>query len=122
MEHEILFAGTDAFSMAGCDATRRPQGGQGIQEVVRRADVVSIHCPLSDATRGLIDRRRIELMKPSAYLVNTARGPIVEQAALIDALRDGRIAGAALDVFDEEPLPVEHPIRRMSNVVLTSHI
>jgi phosphoglycerate dehydrogenase-like enzyme len=91
-------------------------------ELLARADFVSIHTRLSDRTRGLIGPGELALMKPSAYLVNTSRGPIVDEEALIDALRAGRIAGAALDVFDQEPLPREHPLRSAPNTLLTPHI
>ena len=84
--------------------------------------MVSIHATLSAESRGLIDARRLGLMKPTAYLINTARGPIVEEAALVAALREDRIAGAGLDVFDEEPLPAGHPLTMLSNVVLTPHV
>lgn len=93
-----------------------------LDDVLAEADVVSIHVSLNDATRGLIDARRIALMKPTACLVNTARGPIVDEAALLAALDEGRIAGAGLDVFATEPLPPEHPLTRCPNVVLTPHI
>lgn len=93
-----------------------------LDELLKRADVVSIHATLSDQTRGLIDRRRIGLMKPSAYLINTARGAIVEEAALVEALRTGHLAGAGLDVFEQEPLPAVHPLRELKNVVLTPHL
>jgi phosphoglycerate dehydrogenase-like enzyme len=91
-------------------------------DLFRRADFLSIHLQLSERTRGLIGARDLGLMKPSAYLINTSRGPIVEEAALIAALRDKRIAGAGLDVFDIEPLPIEHPLRKLDNVVLTPHL
>jgi phosphoglycerate dehydrogenase-like enzyme len=93
-----------------------------LDDVLRCADVVSIHTALKAETRGLIDARRIGLMKPTACLINTARGPIVDEAALIEALRTGRIAGAGLDVFDTEPLPNDHPLTKCANVVLTPHI
>ena len=95
---------------------------QPLDDLLRQADVVSINAALTPESRGLIDSRRVGLMKPSAYLVNTARGPIVEEAALVDALAGGRIAGAGLDVFDQEPLPMAHPLTRLSNVVLTPHM
>ncbi|HEX2703810.1 MAG TPA: D-2-hydroxyacid dehydrogenase family protein [Solirubrobacteraceae bacterium] len=91
-------------------------------ELLERADIVSIHMRLSDRTRGLIGSRELALMKPSAYLVNTSRGAIIDEQALLDALHEGRIAGAALDVFDEEPLPREHPLRSAPNTLLTPHI
>jgi phosphoglycerate dehydrogenase-like enzyme len=93
-----------------------------IDNLLQAADVVSIHASLTPDSRGLIDARRIALMKPSAFLVNTARGPIVNESALVRALEEGRIAGAGLDVFDQEPLPAGHPLTRLTNVVLTPHI
>jgi phosphoglycerate dehydrogenase-like enzyme len=107
------------------DAQRAAQGGAErveLDDLLRTADVVSVHASLTAATRGLIDARRLALMKPSAYLINTARGPIVEEAALVAALRDKRIAGAGLDVFDKEPLPAGHALTKLPNVVLTAHI
>jgi len=93
-----------------------------LDELLVTADVVSIHAALNSGSRGLIDARRIGLMKPSAYLLNTARGQIVEESALVKALADGRIAGAGLDVFEEEPLPPGHPLTILSNVLLTPHM
>ena len=91
-------------------------------DLLRRADVVTIHLQLSDRTRGLLGGRELGLMKATALLVNTSRGPIVEEAALIDALRQRTIAGAALDVFDEEPLPPDHALRRLGSTVITPHL
>ncbi len=91
-------------------------------ELLRRADVVSIHLVLSERTRGLIGARELALMQPSAYLVNTSRGPIVDEDALVRALHDGVIAGAALDVYHEEPLPPDHPLLDAPNTVLTPHL
>ena len=91
-------------------------------ELFARADVLTIHTVLSERTRGLVGARELALMKPSAALVNTSRGPIVDEDALVAALHAGTIAGAALDVFDTEPLPVEHPLRTAPNTVLTPHI
>ncbi len=91
-------------------------------ELFRRADFLSIHMQLSPRTRGLVGAKELGLMKSSAYLINTSRGPIVEEAALIAALREKRLAGAGLDVFDIEPLPIEHPLRKLDNVVLTPHL
>jgi phosphoglycerate dehydrogenase-like enzyme len=87
-----------------------------------RADFLSVHIVLSDRSRGLVGAPELALMKPTAYLVNTSRGPIVDQAALLDALHAGRIAGAALDVYEPEPLPDDHPLRRAPRTVLTPHI
>jgi phosphoglycerate dehydrogenase-like enzyme len=94
----------------------------GADELFRRADFLSVHLQLSPRTRGLIGAKQIALMKKSSYLINTSRGPIVDQAALLAALRDKRIAGAGLDVFDVEPLPLDHPLRKLDNVVLTPHL
>jgi phosphoglycerate dehydrogenase-like enzyme len=91
-------------------------------DLFRRADFLSIHLQLSQRTRGLVGARELGLMKPSAYLINTSRGPIIDEAALIAALRERRIAGAGLDVFDVEPLPLAHPLRELDNVVLTPHL
>jgi phosphoglycerate dehydrogenase-like enzyme len=91
-------------------------------ELLSSADIVTIHMVLSDRTRGLIGSRELGLMKPTAYLVNTSRGPIVDEKALVHALRNRTIAGAALDVFDEEPLPLDHPLRRLDNTVVTPHL
>ena len=92
-----------------------------LDDVLRQSDVVSVNLRLSDKTRGLVGARQLALMKPTAYLVNTARGPIVDEAALVAALRERRIAGAALDVYDVEPLPASHPLLALDNVVLTPH-
>jgi phosphoglycerate dehydrogenase-like enzyme len=91
-------------------------------ELLARADVVTIHLVLSDRTRGLVGARELGLMRPTAYLVNTSRGPIVDEDALIATLRAGKIAGAGLDVYDEEPLPADHPLRRLPNTVITPHL
>ncbi|TDJ72155.1 MAG: D-2-hydroxyacid dehydrogenase family protein [Proteobacteria bacterium] len=85
------------------------------------SDVVTIHLVLSDRTRGLVGRRELGLMKPSAYLVNTSRGPIVEEAALIEVLQKRAIAAAGIDVYDVEPLPRDHPLRKLDNAILTGH-
>ena len=94
----------------------------GKDELLSRADIVTIHLVLSDRTRGLVGARELGLMKSTAYLVNTSRGPIVDEEALVQALRQGTIAGAALDVFDEEPLPLNHSLRRLENTVITPHL
>jgi phosphoglycerate dehydrogenase-like enzyme len=91
-------------------------------DLLRNADIVSIHLVLGDRTRGLIGARELAAMKKTAYLVNTSRGPIVDEKALIDALTKKQIAGAGLDVFDVEPLPLDHPYRKMDNVVITPHL
>jgi phosphoglycerate dehydrogenase-like enzyme len=93
-----------------------------LDDLLRESDIVSIHLTLTPETRGLLDAQRIGLMKPAAYLINTARGPIIDEAALIAALSQKRIAGAGLDVFDSEPLAPDHPLTRLPNVVLTPHL
>ena len=90
-------------------------------QLLADSDILSIHLVLSDRTRHIVGAEELALMKPTAYLVNTSRGPIVDEAALVDTLRRKAIAGAALDVFDVEPLPVEHPLRSLDNTVLTGH-
>jgi phosphoglycerate dehydrogenase-like enzyme len=121
----------NAFGMRVLSWTRRPDTSKAatvgaepvdLDELLRASDVVSVHATLAPETRGLIDARRLRLMKPTAYLINTARGPIVDEAALVTALSDGWIAGAALDVFDQEPLPAGHPFTALQNVVLTPHL
>jgi phosphoglycerate dehydrogenase-like enzyme len=92
------------------------------EQLLREADVVTIHLQLSPRTRGLFGRDDLALMQPHAYLINTSRGPIVDEAALVEALQRGAIAGAGLDVFDVEPLPPGHPLRDLRNVVLTPHL
>jgi phosphoglycerate dehydrogenase-like enzyme len=92
------------------------------EDLFRQADFVTIHVVLSQRSRGLVGAKELGLMKPSAYIVNTSRGPIIEEAALLAALRGNKIAGAGLDVFDVEPLPLDHPYRKMDNVVLTPHL
>ncbi|GGL32486.1 D-2-hydroxyacid dehydrogenase family protein [Phycicoccus endophyticus] len=92
------------------------------EELFARADVLSVHLVLSDRTRGLVGPAELAAMKPTALLVNTSRGPIVDEAALVHALRTGAIGAAALDVFDEEPLPADHPLRGLDNALLTPHI
>jgi phosphoglycerate dehydrogenase-like enzyme len=91
-------------------------------ELFARADLVSIHVVLSPRTRGLVGAAELGRMKPTAFLVNTSRGPIVDEAALLAALRERRIAGAALDVFEPEPLPRDHPLLALDNVVITPHL
>jgi phosphoglycerate dehydrogenase-like enzyme len=93
-----------------------------LDDLLSSSDIVSVHATLSPESRGLIDDRRLRLMKPTSYLINTARGPIVDEPALCAALASGQIAGAGLDVFDEEPMTSAHPLTRLANVVLTSHI
>jgi D-3-phosphoglycerate dehydrogenase len=93
-----------------------------LDELLRRADVVSLHVPLTDATTGLLGDRELALMKPTAVIVNAARGGVVSEAALVRALQAKRLGGAALDVFEQEPLPADHPLRSLDNVILTPHL
>ncbi len=92
------------------------------EELFRQADFITIHVVLSQRSRGLVGGKELALMKPSAYIINTSRGPIIDEAALLAALRDKKIGGAGLDVFDVEPLPTDHPLRKMDNVVITPHL
>ncbi len=91
------------------------------EELFATSDIVTVHMLLSDRTRGLIGATEFQMMKPTAYLVNTSRGPIIQESALVSALQGGSIAGAGLDVFDTEPLPQNHPLRGLDNAVLTGH-
>ena len=119
-----------AFGMRLLASTYGPDNGRAaavrarhvpLPELLRESDVVSLHLRLSEDTRGFLDREHLALMKPTAFLVNTARGGLVDKDALIEALREGRLAGAALDVFHEEPIPPGDPILSLANVVLTPH-
>ena len=105
----------DAAAEAGVEAV-------AFDDLFRRADVLSIHTRLSDRTRGLIGKRELGLMKPAAILVNTSRGPIVDEDALVAALRSGTLGGAALDVYAKEPLPRDHPLREAPGTLLSPHL
>jgi phosphoglycerate dehydrogenase-like enzyme len=121
----------DPFAPAGLEIAAGFERTDNLDDILSEADVISLHCPLTDATRGMIDARAFGLMKPGAILVNTARGPIVDADALVAALRDGRLGGAGLDVFDAEPIPPESPLSRFvraepdadlrSRLILTPH-
>ena len=108
------YADTDLASELGIELV-------DLEEVFRRADYLTINCPLTDDTTGLVNADRLRLMKPSAYLINTARGPIVDQAALYEALTSGTIAGAGLDVFEQEPNETDDPLFQLDNVIVTPH-
>jgi len=94
----------------------------GKEELLGTADVVTVHLQLSDRTRGLIGADELALMKPTAILVNTSRGPVVDESALVAALREHRIAGAGIDVYEREPLPADHPLRNTPGLVATPHL
>ncbi|HVC55517.1 MAG TPA: D-2-hydroxyacid dehydrogenase family protein [Stellaceae bacterium] len=107
--------------------TAEKAAAQGVErvdkdELFRRADILSVHLVLSERSRGLVGARELGLMKPSAILVNTSRGPILDSGAVIAALEAGKLAYAGFDVYDQEPLPIDHPLRRAPNVILTPHI
>jgi D-3-phosphoglycerate dehydrogenase len=93
-----------------------------VEELLRRADFVSVHTPLTPETRNVVSRERLALMKPTAYLINCARGGLVDEAALGDALAEGRIAGAGIDVFESEPPPADHPLLSLPGAIVTSHV
>jgi glyoxylate reductase len=110
----------EGFSMRVLSAGR--DGSTTLLRLLEESDFVSLHCPLTEQTRHLIDAAALSLMKPTAILINTARGPIVDQRALAQALHEGRIAGAALDVTDPEPLPPDDPLLRAPNLIVLPHI
>ncbi len=93
-----------------------------VAQIVAEADYITVHTPLNDETRGIINAENMKKMKPGVRIINCARGGIVEEAALVEALKSGQVAGAALDVFEKEPLPEDHPLRQLPNVVITPHI
>lgn len=117
-----------AFGCRVLGYRRHPDGSEqaalvSLEELLARADIVSLHCPLNDESRGLMNRERIALMKPGAFLLNLARGPVVDYAALAKALDSGRIAGAGIDVFESEPpLDPSHPLLRCQNALVTPHV
>jgi D-3-phosphoglycerate dehydrogenase len=92
-----------------------------LDELLQQADYVTVHCPLTDETRGMIAQRQLALMRPSAFLINTARGGIVDEIALAQALARGQIAGAGIDVWEVEPPPLDHPLLHLDNVMATCH-
>lgn len=118
-----------AFGLRVIVATRRPDTAlpagveaRALDALMAESDILALCCPLTAETRGLIDARRLGLMRRSAVLVNVARGPVADEAALVEALQAGRIAGAALDVFATQPLPPDHPFFRLDTVMLTPHL
>jgi D-3-phosphoglycerate dehydrogenase len=117
------------MTVIACDpyldtATMRERGAEKVEldELLRRSDFVSINCPLDDTTRGMIGAREFALMRPGAYFITTARGFIHDERALAEALREKRIAGAGLDVFDKEPPPKDHPLLGFDNVIASPHM
>ena len=114
-----------AFGMRVIHHRRQASGDPAcvhLDTIFRESDVVSLHCPLTPETKGLVDARRLALMKPTAFLVNTARGPLVDEAALAAALNAGQIAGAAVDVLSVEPPPASNPLLTAKNCVITPHV
>ena len=110
---------------ANLTAERAEEGGAQLvskEELFRLSDFISIHLVLSDRSRGIVGKNDLKLMKPTAYFINTSRGPLVDEPAMIEILQERKIAGAALDVFDIEPLPEDHPYRRLDNMLATPHI
>ena len=115
-----VIAWSENLTQDRCDEVGARLAGR--EEILRESDFLTVHLLLSNRTRGLLQAADLGLMKPTAYLINTSRGPIVDEAALVSALREGRMAGAGLDVFDIEPLPADHPLRNMPNTVITPHL
>ena len=109
-----------------CSRTPRPAPSGyrwvDLETLFRESDVVSLHCPLTAETRGLVGEHLLSLMKPTAFLINTARGGLLEEQALADALNQGRLAGAGLDVLTQEPPPPDHPLLQAKNCVITPHV
>lgn len=95
---------------------------ESLDALLSTSDIVSLHLILASSTRGLLGARELGLLKPSAFLVNTSRGPLIDEAALVEALQTGKLRGAGLDVYDVEPLPKDHPLRTLPNVVLSPHM
>ena len=91
------------------------------EELLKQSDIVSLHLVLSERSKHTIGAAELDLMKPTAFLINTSRGPLIDESALVEALKNKKIAGAGLDVFDQEPLPLDHPLRTMDNVTISPH-
>lgn len=119
--HGMDVLGTDVEPIP--DILREKVGVEAVEreELLKRSDIVSLNCALTDATRGMIGEEELLRIGPEGYLINTARGELVDQPKLVDALRTGEIAGAALDVFETEPLPADSPLTQLDNVILGSH-
>jgi phosphoglycerate dehydrogenase-like enzyme len=112
----------DPYVTADHAASLGVELAEDLSDVLRAADVLSIHTPLTPQTRGIVGKAALAKMKPTAILVNCARGGLVDEAALYDALRGGQLAGAGLDVWAEEPVPTDHPLLRLENVIATPHV
>jgi phosphoglycerate dehydrogenase-like enzyme len=97
-------------------------GKVGLDELLRASDFILVHCPLTDETHHLLDEEAFSLMREGVFVVNTSRGPIIDERALAEALRSGKVWGAGLDVFEEEPLPADSPLREFGNVTFTPHV
>lgn len=125
--HVIKIALTLGMNILVYNRTPKPWGDPNVQfvsleELLEQSDFITIHCPLTIDTKHLIDKDRLKLMRPSAFIINTSRGPIIKELDLIEALQNGKIAGAALDVQDPEPPEITNPLFAMENVILTPHI
>jgi D-3-phosphoglycerate dehydrogenase len=114
--------GYDPYLPAGATVENVDEIKGSYEELFSEADCITLHVPLSDETRGLVNAEKLAMMKPTAFIVNTCRGPVVNTNDLVDALKAGKIAGAGLDVHDPEPLPADHPLRSFPNVVITPHV
>jgi D-3-phosphoglycerate dehydrogenase len=123
MERKMRGFGVERVLVYDPFVTQLPPGVEqmGVEDVCRHADFISVHAPLTRETHHLLDAARIGLMKPEAIVVNTARGALIDEAALVRALQEGRLFGAGLDVFEQEPLPAASPLRKLANVVLSDH-
>lgn len=119
LDMPVLYSDVDTYTQAAAELNARRVP---LDELLSRADVVSLHVPLLPPTRGLIGQAELRRMKASAYLINAARGPVVDEAALVTALREGWIAGAGLDVFSVEPASADNPLFELDNVVVTPHM
>ena len=116
-----------SFGMRVVANARTPKEAEGVEfmpkeEVFKKADFLSLHCPLTTETEGLINRQTLSLIKPTAFIINTARGGVIEEAALCEALKNGVIAGAAIDVLDQEPMYDNHPYLECPNIIITPHV
>ena len=117
----MTVVGYDPASVSQSFLTETGLKPVSLAELLRSSDFVTLHCDLNSTSYHLIDRPQLELMRSTAYLINTSRGPVVNEPALVEALRSGRIAGAALDVFENEPLPIDSPLRALNNCLLAPH-